>query len=94
MKIREDLVLRHIGEEYMIVDPGQDMVDMTKVFTLNHTAAWLWEQIAGKEFTVETLVELLKVEYDLSQEQAQKDINSFLEVFKKNGLLNNELNGK
>ena len=52
MKLNKDLVLREVGGEYMIVNPFSDTVDMTQVYSLNETAAWLWQQMEGKEFTV------------------------------------------
>ncbi|KEQ28183.1 PqqD family protein [Pedobacter antarcticus] len=87
MKIREDLVLRHIGDDHIIVDPGQDMVDMSKVFTLNDSAAWLWEKLAGREFTSSTMVDLLVERHDLPYNQAEEDIRKLVEVLEKNGLL-------
>jgi len=87
MKLRADLVLRHIGKDHVIVDPGQEVVDMSAVFTLNDTAAWLWEQLEGKAFTRDTVVELLLAEYDVSAEQADVDAGKLLETFERNGLL-------
>lgn len=87
MKLREDLVLRHIGDDHVIVDPEQDMVDMSKVFTLNNSAAWLWDELIGQDFTIVTIVELLKEQYDVSDELAEKDAQKLIEVFKENGLL-------
>lgn len=89
MKLREDLVLRHIGDDHVIVDPEQDMVDMSKVFTLNDSAAWLWDELIGQDFTIVTIVKLLKEQYDVSDEQAEKDAQKLIEVFRENGLLDN-----
>jgi len=87
MKLREDLTLRKIGNDYMIVDPGQDMVDMSKVYTLNETAAWLWGQLVGKDFNAETIVELLLEYYDVDKETASTDAQNLIEVFTKQGVL-------
>lgn len=89
MKLREDLVLRHIGDDHVIVDPEQDMVDMSKVFTLNDSAAWLWDELTGQDFTIVTIVKLLKEQYDVSDELAEKDAQKLIEVFRENGLLDN-----
>lgn len=89
MKLREDLVLRHIGDDHVIVDPEQDMVDMSKVFTLNDSAAWLWDELIGQDFTIVTIVKLLKEQYDVSDELAEKDAQKLIEVFRENGLLDN-----
>lgn len=87
MKLRTDLVLRTIGTDHMIVDPSQDMVDLSKVFTLNNSAAWLWEQLQGKEFSIATVVDLLCQEYDVTDSQAHSDAEILIQDFKKQGLL-------
>lgn len=87
MKLRSDLVLRTIGSDHLIVDPSQDMVDLSTVYTLNSSAAWLWEQLKGKEFTIDTIVDLLCENYDVDIEQAKSDAAILLEDFQKQGLL-------
>lgn len=71
----------------MIVDPSQDMVDLSTVYTLNSSAAWLWEELKGKEFTMDTIVELLCENYDVSKEQAQSDAEILLQDFQNQGLV-------
>ncbi|MDR2270626.1 MAG: PqqD family protein [Sphingobacterium sp.] len=87
MKLRSDLVLRTIGADHLIVDPSQDMVDLSTVYTLNSSAAWLWEQLKGKEFDRATIVELLCENYEVDAEQAQSDADVLLGDFEKQGLL-------
>lgn len=87
MKLRSDLVLRTIGSDHLIVDPSQDMVDLSTVYTLNSTAAWLWEELKGKEFDQSTIVELLCQNYEVDVEQAQSDTEVLLQDFEKQGLL-------
>lgn len=87
MQLRTDLVLRTIGTDHMIVDPSQDMVDLSTVFTLNNSAAWLWEQLKGKEFSTAKVVELLCQEYDVTDKQAQTDAEILIQDFEKKGLL-------
>lgn len=87
MKLRSDLVLRTIGSDHLIVDPSQDRVDLSTVYTLNSTAAWLWEELKGREFDHTTIVELLCDSYEVDQEQAQSDAKVLLGDFEKQGLL-------
>lgn len=87
MKLRTDLVLRTIGSDHMIVDPSQDMVDLSTVYTLNDSAAWLWEQLKGIEFSSATVVDLLCENYDVTEAQAQKDAETLIQDFAKQGLL-------
>lgn len=87
MKLRHDLVLRKVGDDYIMVDPSQGMVDLSKVHTLNETAAWLWEQLTGKEVNVEQVAALLCERYDVSPEQAAADAEALVQEFEKAGLL-------
>ncbi|MFD2905941.1 PqqD family protein [Sphingobacterium anhuiense] len=87
MKLRTDLVLRTIGSDHMIVDPSQDMVDLSTVYTLNDSAAWLWEQLQGIEFSSATVVDLLCEHYDVTETQAQADAEILIQDFEKQGLL-------
>ncbi|HLT89179.1 MAG TPA: PqqD family protein [Sphingobacterium sp.] len=87
MKLRQDLVLRKVGDDYIMVDPSQGMVDLSKVHTLNETAAWLWEQLVGKEVNVEQIAALLFERYDVSQEKAVEDAEALIQEFEKAGLL-------
>ena len=87
MKLREDLILRKVEEDYLIVDPGQEMVDMSKVFTLNDTAAYLWEALQGKEVTVDAMVELICSAYEVSADVAKADAELLYEEFKAQGVL-------
>ena len=41
--------------------------------SLNPTAAYLWESVEGKDFTVEDLTILLTDKYEVSEEQAAAD---------------------
>ncbi|AQX08226.1 PqqD family protein [Elizabethkingia ursingii] len=87
MKLREDLMLRHLGDEYVIIDPEQDMIDMSKVYTLNETAAFLWKELQGKEFNVETVTEVLLAYYNVDHSIAEKDAQRLVQDFEKQGLL-------
>ncbi|MGJ1430478.1 MULTISPECIES: PqqD family protein [unclassified Sphingobacterium] len=87
MKLRTDIRLRKIGEEYIIVDPGQGMADMSKVYTLNETAAFLWNELKGIEFSDATIVKLLLDNYDLTAETAQEDAKSLIQDLQNEGLL-------
>ncbi len=73
MKIKEGFVLRPLGKEFIVLGEGISQVDFNKMVTLNETAAYLWKEVEGKEFTEETLKNLLLEKYDVSEEIAAKD---------------------
>lgn len=70
-----------------VIGEGAEQVDFNKLVTLNPTAAYLWENVAGKDFTVETLVGLLTEKYDVGIELASKDAADLVEKWKNIGLV-------
>lgn len=87
MRIKESLVLRHIGEEYMIVDPGKGVIDLANVYTLNQTAAWLWKRLEGEIFTLKDVVSLLVENYEVQFEEARRDADKWVMILKEQGLI-------
>lgn len=87
MRLKKGLVLRHIGKEYIIIDPDKGVVDMTKVYTLNEVAAWLWKQLETMDFATDEMVELLTQRYDVEHERAQKDVDALMNHLHEQGLI-------
>lgn len=87
MKIRSELTLRKIGDDYLIVEPDQGMVDFSRVFSLNHTAAYLFTQLQGKEFEIESAQMLLKERYGITEDVADRDSKTIIGLFRKENLL-------
>ena len=90
MRIKQNLILRHIGREYVIVEPNSEVVDMANVFTLNETAAWLWKQLESKSFSTEVVAEMLLKEYDIDADRAAGDAEQLVADMIENGLIEEE----
>lgn len=78
MKLREDFVLRQIAQTWVILPLGEKTVDFSGMLTLNETGAMLW-RVLERTSDPKALVEALISEYDVSEEQAQSDVNAFLD---------------
>lgn len=89
MKLKSNLMLRKIGAQYIVL-ADRENIDVTKVISLNATAAFLWQQAEGKEFTVPQLVEALCAAYDVDPVRATNDIEKTLAIWKENGLIEPE----
>ncbi len=87
MKLREDLTLRKIGNDYIVINPNQGMVDMTAVLKLNHTAAFIWKEFQGKEISEKAITALLLNNYNITSEIAASDAAVLLKLFKEKGTL-------
>lgn len=87
MKIKEGFKLRNIMGQPTIVGEGVAQIDFGKLITLNSSAAFLWENIQGKEFTDQDLANLLQEKYDIDKELALNDSKFIAEEWIKNGLI-------
>ena len=73
MKIIDGFVLRPLGEEFIVIGEGISQINFNKMISLNSTAAFLWENVEGKHFTVENLTKLLTDNYEVEEERAAAD---------------------
>ncbi len=82
MKIKSHFKLRQIVGETIIVNQGTTEVDMTSIISLNTTAKFLYEQLQGKEFTLEDAAKVLETTYNIGYEQAIQDATTWVEALK------------
>lgn len=73
MKINKGFELREMCGEYIIIGTGVENIDFSKVVSLNESAAWLWREVEGKEFTPQSLAALLMEQYDVDESTALAD---------------------
>lgn len=76
MKIKKGFVLRKMCGENIITAEGMENINFNKLISLNSTAAFLWEQLEGKEFDAATMAELLVREYGIDGARARTDAES------------------
>lgn len=87
MKQKENLVLRKIGKQYMIVDTNDGRTDLSDVYCMNETAAMIWKKMSESDCSVQELAEWLCGEYDVDMETAVKDIKVQVEEWINHGLM-------
>ena len=86
LKLDKEYVLRQIGDDYVIVPVGKAVLSFNGMITVNETGAFLWEQLV-KGTSKEGLLETLMETYEVTQEEAERDIDEFLDVLYKNKIL-------
>lgn len=78
MKVKEGFVLRKVGKEQVVVALGEASVLLNGLIKLNDSGVMLWKLLEqGAERN--ELADALLQKYDISPEQAEKDVDSFLE---------------
>lgn len=81
-----DYLMREIAGETILVPTGEAASQFNGLATMNASGAFLWRQLAQK-CTREDLYQALAEEYDLPQEQAQGDVDRFLDLAVERGLV-------
>ena len=87
MRIKEGFTLRDICGEHVVVGEGLEQVNFNKIISLNESAAWLWEQLQGKDFDERTVTYLLQQHYIVAEEQACVDAARLLRKWEVQGLI-------
>ena len=80
MKINSSYKLRSIAGETIVVNQGTTGTDMTRIISLNASAKLLYEQLLGKEFTLEDAARILVDTYAINHEQALKDAEKWADA--------------
>lgn len=86
MKIRKEFVLREIDGDYIIIPTGKTIHAFKGLITVNEVGAALWKMLQSEK-SLNELVKGILDEYDVEESVAREDIQEFLEILSKNGIL-------
>ena len=87
MKIKEGFTLRDLCGDHIVIGEGLAQVNFNKMLSLNDSAAYLWEQVKDREFTIEDLVALLTERYEVSAEKAREDVQKMTAQWQAEGII-------
>lgn len=91
MKLKDNLILRKVANQYVVVPIGNRVREVQNTVYISSSAAFLWDYMKKHPFTEDELTELILQEYTgVTREVAMKDIESFLDVLKRNNILERE----
>ena len=79
--------MRKLGREHIVVAEGLAQGNFNKMISLNSSAAYLWEAVGEREFTTDTLKELLKEKYEIDDDLAAHDAASLAESWIEIGIV-------
>lgn len=86
MKRNDNFLLKELAGQHILIPIGDYAVDFHGVITLNPTGKLIWENME-KDTSVSELVQLLVKEYNIEEDVALNDVNSFVENLKEAGCL-------
>ena len=87
MRINEKMKIRNVAGENIVIMPSDDAADMTKDVALNESSLLLYNQLKGREFSLDDAVQLLLDNYDVDEATARKDAEAWLADMRKHRLI-------
>ena len=87
MKISEGYLLRTVAGKNIVVSVGAD-VNFNGMLTLNDTGVFFWNLLQN-DITKEEMLQAVLKDYDVSADEASKDIDEFISKLSANKILEN-----
>lgn len=87
MKIKPGFELRKICGENIVISHGIENISFTKVISLNESAAIIWENVIGKDFTIADVTRLLLDNYEVDEPTAEADSASLVREWNEIGIV-------
>lgn len=87
MRTKKGFNLRNVCGERIIVAEGRENIDFSKIISMNESAAYLWNTVAGQDFTIDELATLLTEEYEVDEATAKEDAVTVAEQWLKAGII-------
>lgn len=86
MIIKKELIKREIAGDTILIPVGKTMYDAHGLFAMNELASFLWDLLPGAD-SEEELVNAVLAEYEVTREEAARDIREFLDKLRSMGIL-------
>jgi len=83
---RGEIVARDIAGETILVPVRGNLADMQRIFSLSPVAAFLWEQIDGKQELQMILAKVIE-DFEVEREDASSDLREFITELLEAGLI-------
>ncbi len=88
MRIKQDYVLKQIGEDIIIVPVKNEAIRFNGIITVNKTAKFMFLALQSEDLTVDELIKKVLENYEIEEIVARRDALDFIEKCQKNGLFN------
>lgn len=85
-KIKQ-MELFRLGESFMMASCDDMSINLTNVYTLNQTAAFLWDSIGASFIDISQIAKLMHERFDASVSVITKDISDHCEIWRGMGLI-------
>ena len=87
MRTKKGFKLREVCGEKILLAEGVENIDFSDIISMNASSAYLWEQVDGKDFTVEEMARLLTDQYEVEETVALEDAKELANQWFKCGII-------
>ncbi len=81
-----EIVTRRIAGETLLVPIRSRVADMQKLFTLNTTAEYIWQQLDGTR-SLEEILHGLTADFEVEKDEAEADMREFILELEEAGII-------
>lgn len=86
MKVDNNIIVREIAGEYILIPTGETALRMTGIFAMTEVGAEIWKRLCdGKD--EDTIVGELLAEYEVDEETLRSDYHEFFDRLVESGLV-------
>lgn len=86
MKIRDDLILRKVGDTWAVFPVGNALIHYGNIMKLNETGVFMWNMLV-QGCSQEELTTAAVREYEVEKTRASEAAMQFLTSLRENGIL-------
>ena len=86
MIIKKEFIKRDVAGDTVLVPVGKTVLEANGLFVMNELGAFIWDLLPAAE-TEEDICKAVLAEYEVSPEEAAKDIAEFLNTLREMGIL-------
>ena len=85
MQLKFDIAVQEVADKFVAVARNAATEQVEKVFTLNETGAFILRALVDGADTP-AIVSRLLAGYDVNPQEAEAEVNAFIDMLKENGL--------
>ena len=85
MKLKYDIAIQEVADKFVAVAKNGETEEVEKVFTLNETGVIILRALMEGADTPAIVSQLL-TEYDVTPQEAETEVNAFIDMLKENGI--------
>lgn len=86
MKLKDDYILRELMGEYVLIPVGKTAIEDNSLTILTETGGLIVKTLQQDCSSEDILAKLLE-EYEVSEEEARRDMDEFLALLRENNML-------